>query len=182
MYKVFSMKYFLHSKLQTKNNKLQTERGFTLVELIIYMGLLTMMTLIFTDIFMSIIDNQLSSKNASSVADDGRYIYSRFIYDVRRAQSITAPTSFGSSSANMTLVINGQNYTYALSNNNLIITDPTGTQSLNGEGTSLSSLLFTKVGTSSANSTVRINFRIKGLVINRGILDQEDFQTTAGLR
>lgn len=131
---------------------------------------------------MNIIDNQLSSKNTSSVADDGRYIYSRFIYDVGRAQSITQPSSFGSSSASMALVIGGQNYSYSLSNNNLIITAPTGSNTLNGEGSSITSLLFTKVGTTSAHSTVRINFTIKGVVTRSGILDQEDFQTTAGLR
>jgi hypothetical protein len=169
-------------KLNAKRLTLNTSSGFTLVELIIYMGLLTMMTLIFTDIFMSIIDNQLSSKNTSSVADDGRYIYSRFIYDVGRADSIATPSAYGSSSATLGLVIGGQNYTYSLSNNNLIITDPTGTSNLNGEGSTVNSLLFTKIGTTSAHSTVRINFTIKGLVTSRGILDQENFQTTAGLR
>lgn len=158
------------------------QAGFTLVELLIYMGLLTVLILIFTEIFTAIIDNQLSSKNTSNVADDGRYIYSRFIYDVERAASVSAPTTFGSSSATLQLLINSQNYTYSLQNNNLVVTDPSGSYALNGEGSTVSNLLFTKVGTSSAKDTIRINFTIAGIVTTRGISDQQTFQTTAGLR
>lgn len=162
--------------------QLKKQRGFTLVELLIYMGLLAVLILIFTDIFTAIIDNQLGSKNTSNVADDGRYLYSRFIYDVERATQVTEPADFGSSSAALTLVINGQNYKYSLQNNNLLITDPAGSYVLNGEGSSVSNLLFTKVGSSSAKDTVRINFTIVGNITTRGISDQQTFQTTAGLR
>ena len=156
--------------------------GFSLIELVIYMGLLSVLILVFTDIFASIIDNQLSSRNTSNVADDGRYIYSRFIYDVGRAQTITQPANYGSSSATMNLTIGGQSYTYALNNSDLIVTSPAGSYALNGYGSSISGLLFTKVGTTSAKSTVRINFTINGKITTRGISDQQVFQTTAGLR
>lgn len=169
-------------KLHQRCLKQDANSGFTLVELIIYMGLLTVLVLIFTEIFTSTIDNQLGSKNTSSVADDGRYIYSRFIYDVERAAQITVPTNYGDSSPTMTLIINGQNYTYSLQSNNLVVTDPTGTYSLNGEGSSISNVLFTKVGSLNAKDTVRINFTISGNVTTRGISDQQVFQTTAGLR
>ena len=165
-----------------KSNFCAKSAGFTLVELLIYMGLLAVIILVFTEVFISIIDNQLSSRNASNVADDGRYIYSRFIHDVNRAESITQPSEFGSTSAALTLVIGSQNYTYSLSNNNLTVTDPEGSHALNGYGSSISALLFTKVGTSNSKSTVKINFTVNGVTTTRGILDQQSFQTTAGLR
>lgn len=159
-----------------------SSRGFTLVELLIYMGLLTVLILIFTDIFTSIIDNQLSSRNTSSVADDGRYIYSRFIYDVAHASAITQPALPGSSSSQLTFTKGGQNYTYSLVNGNLLITDQATASALNSSGSSVSGLLFTRVGTTSAKTTVRINFTVTGLITSRGILDTQSFQTTAGLR
>lgn len=158
------------------------QRGFTLVELLIYMGLLVIMILIFTDIFTSIIDNQLRSGNTSSVADDGRYIYTRFIYDVGRAQSVTNPVSYGSSSASLTLAIGTQNYTYALDNGNLVVTDATGSYTLNSYGSTVSDLLFTKVGTTGARNTVKLSFTVNGKITTRGIQDTQQFQTTAGLR
>ncbi len=158
------------------------QSGFTLVELLIYMGLLSILILIFTEIFTSIIENQLSSKNTSNVADDGRYVYSRFIYDVTRASSIQEPALFGSSSANLALLIDGEEYTYSASGGSLLVTNPSGSYALNGYGTSVSNLLFTKVGTDSAKDTVRINFTISGNINKQGISDSQQFQTTAGLR
>lgn len=165
-----------------KKLKLRTNNGFTLVELIIYMGLLSVLLLVFTDIFTSILDTQLSSRNTSSVADDGRYIYSRFIYDVNRAQTIIEPSSYGIPSSQMTITIDGQNYTYSLTNNNLMLTDPNGSYALNSSGSQVTSLQFTKVGATSKKDTVQINFTIKGSIPNHGIIDQEVFQTTAGTR
>lgn len=169
-------------KNRQKNSR-SASAGFTLVELIIYMGILSVLILTFTDIFASIIDNQLGSQDTSNVSIDGRFIYSRFIYDVNRAQSVADPTPAGSTSANLNLVINGQNYVYSLDpNNNLVLTSPDGSFSLNGEGTTVSGLLFTNVGTTSAKNTVRLNFTITGTIKTHGAIQREDFQTTAGLR
>lgn len=162
--------------------KTNGQRGFTLIELIIYIGLLTVMVLVLTEIFLTILDNQSSSQDTSNVAADGRYIYSRFIYDVNRAELISSPSTYSSPSASMTLVINGQNYTYSLSSNNLTLTDPSGVYRLNGQGTVLTTLSFTKVGTTSAKPTMQMSFVIKGITPINGVINQEAFQTTAGLR
>ncbi|MDO8270097.1 MAG: hypothetical protein Q7T54_05525 [Candidatus Levybacteria bacterium] len=145
------------------------------------MGLLITLIVIFTEIFASITDLQLSSKNTSNVADDGRYIYSRFIYDVNRAESISTPINEGETTNTLSLIINGDSYNYTLANGVLSITDPTGSYALNGYGSQVVGLSFTKIGT-GANSTVRINFTVNGIVTKQGLSDQQSFQTTAGLR
>lgn len=162
--------------------RLKPNSGFTLVELIIYMGLLTMLILIFTQIFTSILDNQLSSESNSQVAEDGRYIYSRFIYDVNRAQSIVTPANLGDSSNTLSLIINNQAYNYASSSGNLLLTDPTGSYALNGFGTKISNLQFTKIGNVNGKPTVRINFTIVSNISLHGVSETKSFQTTAGLR
>lgn len=173
---------FTVARKQTGFTFARKQTGFTLVELLIYMGLLVILILIFTEIFSSIIENQLSSTNTSNVADDGRYIYSRFIYDVGRADAILEPELFGSTSANLVLDINGEIYTYSTSSGNIVIEDPRGTYQLNGYGSVITDLLFTKIGTNSAEDTVQVNFTINGNVQKAGISDQQIFQTTAGLR
>ncbi|TXH00982.1 MAG: hypothetical protein E6P95_02690 [Candidatus Moraniibacteriota bacterium] len=165
-----------------KNQKVRNQDGFTIVELLIYMGLLVIMIVIFTQIFVSILDNQLRSTNTSNVAEDGRYIYSRFIYDVNRADSIASPSAFGSSSASMTLSIGGVNNTFTASNGSLLVTTPTSSYVLNGYGSTVSNLLFTKVGTPSAKGTIRMQFTVTGAINSRGVSDIQNFQTTAGLR
>lgn len=172
------MKFF---KPNAKSYTLTPQKGFTVIELIIYMGLLMMLILIFSEIFASITDLQLSSRNTSNIADDGRYIYSRFINDVNRATSIIEPSPAGSTSGTLRLIINGDSYSYSVSNGTLSITDPTGTYALNGYGTQITGIAFTRIGTGSA-STVRINFTVNGTVTKEGLDDQQVFQTTAGLR
>lgn len=169
-------------KLQTTSYKLQIDSGFTIVELLIYMGLLAVMILIFTDIFTQVLDNQKGSRNTSNVADDGRYIYSRFIYDINRADSIVEPTSFGSTSANLVIIIDGITHAYSASEGGLTITTPTESNSLSGYGSSISGLLFTKVGSTSAKDTVRMNFTVSGKIAEHGVANEQVFQTTAGLR
>lgn len=169
------------NNIQKSINKKQNS-GFTLVELIIYMGLLTMLILIFTQIFTSILDNQLSSESNSQVAEDGRYIYSRFIYDVNRAQAITLPANLGDTSSSLILTIDGQTYTYASDSGNLIITEPTGSNALNGFGTRISDLQFTRIGNVNGKHTVKINFTIVSNISLHGTSELKVFQTTAGLR
>lgn len=169
--------------LQTINYKLLTEKkGFTLVELIIYMGLLTVLILVFTQIFTSILDNQSSSQSTSRVAEDGRYIYSRFIYDVNRAQSISIPAALGSSSANLVLTINSAQYTYSTNSGNLTVTDPTGTYALNGFGTTISNVNFQRIGNAGGKHTIQMNFTVTSNMGLHGAFENKSFQTTAGLR
>lgn len=170
------------SRLQTRSFKLKTNRGFTLVELSIYMGLLMIVTVILTEIFTSIIENQLSSENTSNVANDGRFIFSRFIYDVNRATSIATPSALGSSSATLGLDIGESSYTYSLSDSNLVLSDGVNQNALNGYGTTVSNLQFTRIGNVNGKHTVRINFTITGNIDRNGVIESKNFQTTAGLR
>lgn len=160
------------------NNK----SGFTLVELIVYMGILSMLLVVFTDIFTSILDTQLSSQRTSSVAQDGRYIYSRLIYDINRAQGVILPANLGDVSVSLQATISGTLYTYALAGGNLTVTDNTGTYALNSYDTTISGLQFTRLGNASGKHTFRINFNVTGRIPMHGTTEVKAFQTTAGLR
>lgn len=165
------------------SNSSCNKAGFSLVELIVYMGILSALLVVFTDIFTSILDNELSSQRTSSVAQDGRYIYSRLIYDINRAQGIVLPANLGDTSVSLQAVIAGKLYTYALSNGNLTITDDTGTSyMLNSYDTTISGLQFTRLGNATGKHTFRINFDVTGKILMHGTTEVKSFQTTAGLR
>ena len=112
--------------MHIKLTNLRKSKGFTVVELIIYMGLLSGLILLFTEIFVSITESELQSENTSNVSSDGRYIYSRIIYDVNRADDIVTPTNYGDTTNQLIISVNGEDYTYSLSSNNLILTNLSG--------------------------------------------------------
>src|SRR4029079_5452581 len=121
--------------------------------------------------------------NTSNVVADGRYLYSRLVYDINRANSISTPTPLGSSSANLALTSSGTSFTYALSNGNLILTTASSSSNLNSFGTTISNLSFTRLGNTSGKPTVKINFTVTGSIKETGgKIETQTFETTAGLR
>lgn len=156
--------------------------GFTLIELLIYMGILSIFIVVLAQIFTLILDNQISSQTTSSVASDGRYIYTRLIYDINRSQGITLPENLGDTSTSLKASIDGTTYTYALTSGNLTISDATSSSSLNSVDTSVSGLSFKRIGNASGKHTFRILFTVASRTSLHGVTDSESFQTTAGLR
>src|SRR5260221_14717573 len=94
-------------------------RGFTLVELLLYMGLLTILVTIMSSLFKTIVDVQLESKSSSSVDQDGRFIIARMVHDMQSAQTIVIPASAGSTTTTLQITENSVNYTYSLVGGNL---------------------------------------------------------------
>lgn len=174
---------FKTSFLQVRSAKRDVHKlGFTLVELILYMGILSVLVLVLTDILVAIFNAQLSSQSTTSVSADGRYIYSRITYDINRAQGVALPTNLGDSSATLVATISGSTYTYGLSSGNLQVNDGTGSYVLNGPDTTVSNLQFTRIGNINGKHTFRLNYTITGKIPLNGRIDSEVFQTTAGLR
>lgn len=156
--------------------------GFTLVELLIYMGILSVILIVLTDILVAAFGVQASSQSTSQVAQDGRYIYSRLIYDINQASDVSTPSALGNTTNTLTLNKDGTTYTYALSGANLVVTDNSGTYQLNSVDTSLSSLQFQRIGNPGGKHTFRISFTVNGIINLNGRFDSKAFLTTAGLR
>jgi len=112
--------------------------GFTIIELVIYAGLLMMFLYILTGIFTEVLDMQLESETESAVIQDSRYILSRFSYDIERASAIVTPVALGDQTSTLVLTIGGVNDTYSLINGNLVFADASGSGSVNSFGTTVS--------------------------------------------
>ncbi len=157
-------------------------KGFTLIELIIYMGLVSILIVVFMDILSASFNSQLSSQSTSEVVQDGRYIYARLTYDLNRADSVSIPANLGDSSSTLTVTINGNNLTYGINGGNFEITTTSGLYVLNSVDTSVSNLQFQRIGNTNGKHTVRIAYTITGKINLSGRYDMKSFQTTAGLR
>ena len=144
-------------------------KAFTLVEILIYMGIMAIFLTVLTNIFLTVLDVQLQSEATSNVQIDARYILSRLVYDIHRAGSISTPASAGQT-AN-TLVTNVASY--ASASGNLQIN---GIDNLNSFATNLTNFSVTRLGNPSGKHTLTINFTL---------IDQtetKDYQISVGLR
>src|SRR6266550_3490019 len=163
-----------------RNKNLQS--GFTLIEQLIYMGLLSILLAVFLQIFTSILDVHLESQATSSITQDGNYILVRLAHDIRLAQKVTSPSQGASSNSSLQIIDGATNYTYQLTGNNLTISVNGATpDNLNSVSTKVSSINFTNLGNNASGlkNTVQIAVTLKSVTqrIN-GKIQTETFQTT----
>ncbi len=158
------------------------KKGLSIVELIIYMGLLSILLVVLTDVFVSIIDVRKESEAVSAVEQDGNYILARLFYDVSRASSISTPASLGASTSSLLITIGGVNYTYSLNGSNLQLVNNNGTDVLNSINTTVSSPTFLRIGNSGGKNTIQISFTVSSVTQRNHGPETKTYQTSVGLR
>lgn len=161
--------------------KIFNQKGFTLVEMLMYMGIFIIFLTVLLQLFGTVLSTQLESQTTSSVSEDAKYLLARMTYDISQAQNITSP-ALGVSSSTLQFTVNNSTYTYASSSGNLMLTTPSGSSQLNSSDTILSALSFTPVGSSSGKFTVEINFTLQSVAKRQGVPEIETIQTTVGNR
>lgn len=152
------------------------QKGFTIVELLVYMGLFAIILVPLMQFFGSIIDVRLESEATSAVAQDGLYILTRLSNDIHSASSVIFPV-LGTSNNTLHISGNGDN-TYQFNGQNLELNG----QQLNSEGTTVSNLNFKTIGQSGGKVQVQISFRLTSIAVRRGQPQVKDFTTTIGIR
>lgn len=163
---------------------LGSQKGITVVELLLYMAILSVLLTILTSVFVSALDVQSESNASSSVEQDGNYILARLAYDIHRAQSINIPQTNGATNDNFQIVVGGINYTYSADvNGNLNLTNNLGVNNLNNYGSSVSAFLIQRLGnTGGVENTLRINFTVTSREKRVAGYEQKNFQTNLSLR
>lgn len=159
-----------------------TKKGFTLVELLIFMGIFSLLIFIIVDIFSSALETNQEIQSFSVVQQDGSYIISRLQYDISRAQTITIPASLGTQTTSLQVIVDGTTHTYQLNSDNLLLTDPTGTNQLNSFDTVVSNISFTRVGNVGGKNTIKLAFTLASKTQRPQGPEIKNFQTTIGLR
>lgn len=152
--------------------------GFTVMELVLYMGLLLILLTILSQLFTASIETHVESQQFSYVQQDGRYIMNRLTYDIQQASSVTTPSALGGSGSTLAIVIGGITYTYSLTSGNLLVN---GTR-LNGFDTTISNLTFQKLGNSGGKPTVKFSYTVTGLTPLNGQNEVKNYTSTAGLK
>jgi len=167
------MRLFIKNKIRT---------GFTLIELILYMALMSIFLIVLSELFISILEVRKESEAVSSVEQDGRFILTRLNYDLNRATSVTTPASLGETSTNLVIVIGGDTFTYALTGSNFQLTNTNGTDNINSSGSQISDISFKRIGNSGGNPTIKIAYTVTSVTQRVGGAEVKTFNTTIGLR
>jgi hypothetical protein len=158
-------------------------KGTTLIEIILYLGLLSIFLFVLLDIFIGGINIGLASKATSSVQIDSQFIFTRLMHDIEEADSVTKPVNLGDSSSSLTLVSAGVTYQYFLTNGNLTLLGGGQTLSLNNSDTTISNLNFTKLGNLNGKPTIKIKYTVNSITkVPTRAVETHDMETTISLR
>lgn len=170
------------SKRKAEDGKIKVvERGMTLVELVLYMAILSTFLVVLTGMFVTLMDIKLRSDATSSVELDTRFITARLQYDIERADSITTPAVLGSQSDTLGFVVDGTSYTYSVQQGDVILNDGTGTYALNSSGSEVRAVRFRRLGNSTAGrNTIQINLTVVGVATASSGIETKSIQTTVG--
>lgn len=159
------------------------KRGFTLIELLVFMTVLTTLLLVLSQAFSTIMDVQREAKSYSSIDLDGRYILARLAYDFQSANTgdparnyIDTPAA-GSTSAVLKLRLNSMLHTYTASDSGKLLMTTPELLSLSSSESSISGLLFQRIGPGTNRDTVKINFTLSSKTSRRDGVESRDFQT-----
>ncbi len=162
------------------------QRGFTLVELVVYMALMSLLMVTITDLFVGIVQTKVESESSSAVERDGQLILARLRYDISRATEIDAPSLPGASGSILELKTSGPDYTYILSGSNLLLYDSsTHGLPLNSTETKVTNLSFTKVDNptvTGTKDTIQVNLTLESLGQVDSRPESRTYQTTFGRR
>lgn len=160
----------------------RAQAGVTIVEMLLYMGLLSILLVILTDMFVTILQVKLESQATSAVEQDGRYILARLSYDIKRATAISNPAALGATSDTLTMAINAVTHTYAVSGGTLTLTNNLGAAALQSSESTVSSISFQRLGNSGGKDTIAITVTLVSKAIRNSGAETRTFQTTVSRR
>ncbi|KKR39594.1 hypothetical protein A2210_03340 [Candidatus Woesebacteria bacterium RIFOXYA1_FULL_40_18] len=162
---------------------MKLQKGITIVEIILYLALLSIFMLVLLDIFMGGINLQFESEGTSAVQTDGQFIMARLMSDLKNADSVTTPQILGVSSPSLVFISSGVTFTYSLAGGVLSLTRSGETLALNSLETNVTALNFTRLGNVGGKPTIKIDLTIESKTLRPGLKPEtRSYQTTFGLR
>lgn len=163
-------------------NMKTNNKAFTLIELLLFLGLFTIILGVLTNLFSVIIDTQAEVQSTSAVENDSKFITTRIIYDIHRATDISTPASLGAQSSTLSLLIDGNTYVYSLNNGNLLLTSGSQSNALNSNLTQVTNISFRRLGNVGGKHTIQLQFTLEDRNETAAGTEIKTINTTIGLR
>jgi type II secretory pathway pseudopilin PulG len=110
----------MKTKIQISNFKtLDSQAGFSLLELLIYLVLLALMSLVVASVFITIIQGQGQIEVRSDVNSNLRFATEKIVQDIRAASAVGTPSGAGGTSNTLVMTVSGSTITYCVASNQL---------------------------------------------------------------
>lgn len=167
--------------MKTEKCKLKIKSGFTLIELILYMGIFSILLFVLTDIFISSLKIKTSAESTAVINQDGRFIFSKLANDINNSNSISAP-ALGATASTIDLILYGIPETIRFNNGNIELVTGGNTYVLNSIDSQITNLAFTRLGNANGKNTIRINLTLQSKQIVNNNHEVISLETTAALR
>lgn len=162
--------------------RLHRNRGFTLIELIIYSGILVIVLTFTGEYLYSIGQARINNTARVEVAQAAQLIINKTKSDVVNSLAITNPIE-SESSPSLSLSTDERQITYSLVGNDLIRNIDDNADKLNSDQVILSNVSFNKIANPGGAVTVQMRFTLTSLAqLSGGRNVQESFQTTFSQR
>lgn len=170
-------------------NNRKYQKGFTLIELTLYTGLVGIYLLFMSQVFVSIMSVKLETESTSPVYQDIHYIIRRLSYDTHRASRIITPL-VGQSGSTVTLGImeDGaeRTYQYTLTGAVLTLSDGVTVDRIHDPSTDITQCTITRIGNSGSNPMAKdtLQIQLTATSNNQSVSGQKSMsiQTTVGMR
>lgn len=157
-------------------------KGFTIVEMILYMGFLSGFLLVLTRMLSTSLEIQTEAEATTSVHQDGRFILAKLSYDLGNTDTLVTPNVTGQTTNSLVFTIVPTKYTYALSNGTLTRQDAFGTNALNSVNTTVTNFSVTRREGTGSKPTLSVSFTLQSVAKKIPGADIQTFQTTIGIR
>jgi hypothetical protein len=158
-------------------------KGTTIIEIILYLGLISIFMVTLTNAFVAGANFKLESESNSTMQTDSQFIFSKLMNDLGNTDSISQPATLGVTTNTLVFTSSGATYTYALIDGDLIRSTNSESLKLNSLDTKLTSISFTRLGNGSGVPTIQVKYDVESTIVLSGErTEARSFQTTLGLR
>jgi prepilin-type N-terminal cleavage/methylation domain-containing protein len=136
------------SKFKILNSKfLNPQRGFSLLELLLYIAVISIITLVLSSTLISIYYGRGAAESRMEVNADLNYVFNRLGQDLKAGSvaTISIPSLIGATSSVLTFIAQGAEITYDIDGGKVRRTADAVSQYITGDDVAVDSLLFTRI-------------------------------------
>lgn len=180
--KLMSLKLLQQPAQAKVSPKSTCSSGFTLVELIVYMGLFMGFLALLSGVLVSTLQSQQQSIETARIEQDSHYLFSRLNYDINRAEELLVPFENGDIQPSLTLSTGEEEISYLLENERLKIVTNTSADVLTSPGIAVKQFQVRRLGNEEGFPSIKIRIDLESKYGDREFPESRQLNYTFGLR